>query len=216
MARMNWSRVRTENLVRSQGTLRVPPEQAWTRPRPKRRKKKTRSTQAVSARRPLKECPNCHAMVREARFERHVNEACVARRGIASRTRAARSMRPAPDRARIVGPADEYVTCPCCAVEVLAPQLPAHHRRHKAMPSIVTERQAARFGVRAVSCSRCGGRVRVDLLKTYVAWHVPDSRRVVREPKSGLPPFVEAMASRGGKAQHGSRWPTHLTSSWAE
>jgi hypothetical protein len=177
MARMNWSRVRTENLVRIQGSLRVPPEEAWTRPRPKKRKKMTRSTQPAIAHRPLRECPHCHAMVRETRFERHVNEACAVHGSLASRTGVARSARPVPDRARIVGPAEDYVTCRCCAVEVLASQLPEHHRRHKAMPSIVTERQAARPGVRAVSCSRCGGRVRMDLLKTHVAWHVPDSRR---------------------------------------
>ncbi len=198
MARMNWSRVRAENLVRSQGAQRVPPEQAWSRPRPKKRKSNAPNTQPVGSRRPLRECPNCHAMVRETRFERHLREACVARRGTASRAPVVRSKQPAPAYARIVESAEQYVTCRCCAVEIRAPQLPQHRRAHKTMPFIVTERQAARLGVRAVRCSRCGELVRVDLLKQHVAWHVPISPRAARERKSGLPPFVEAMASRGG------------------
>lgn len=201
MGRLNWDKVRKENLVRSQGALRVPPEQAWTPSKPKKRKRKTGRTQDAPTRRPLKECPKCHAMVKETRLERHIGEACASRRGLVSRaSHAAGPKQKAPVRARIVGRAEGYVTCRCCAVEVFASRLSHHHRAHRAMPAIVTARQASRAGVRAVSCSHCGELVRVDLLKQHVAWHVPVSSRPVRDRavSRGLPSFVEAMASRGG------------------
>ena len=174
---MNWDKVRKESLVRNQGALRVPPEQAWTRSKSKKRKRRTGSTQVSTSRRPLKECPNCGAMVRETRLERHMSEACSRRRTLVSRPPHATAPRQnAPVRARIVGPAEQYVTCRGCAVEVLASRLPQHERAHKAMPAIVSEHKASRPGIRAVGCSRCGELVRVDLLKTHVAWHAPVSR----------------------------------------
>jgi len=199
MARMNWDKVRKENQVRSQGTLRVPPE-AWTQPERKKRKKKTRNTRPVIKRRPLKKCPDCHAMVRETRFERHVREACPRRRGEVKRTPSAARPKQRPTvRARIVGPIEEYVTCRDCAVEVFASQLSRHQAAHKVLRPIVSERQANRRGARAVRCSHCGALVRVDLLKQHVGWHVPVSARAVRDRAvgRGLPSFVEAMASRG-------------------
>ena len=174
MARMNWDKVRKENLVRSQGTLRVPPEQAWAQPKPKKRKKKVRSARPVIMRRPLKECPNCHVMVKESRFERHIGERCHRGRGdVKDSPAAVRPKQPAPVRARIVGPAEEYVTCRDCAVEVLTSRLSRHQAGHKVLRPIVTAHRASRSGVRAVRCIHCGELVRVDLLKQHVAWHVP-------------------------------------------
>ena len=206
MARMNWDKVRKENLVRSQGSLRVPPEQAWAEPARKKRKKKTRNARPATVQRPLKECPNCHAMVRETRLERHVSEACPhrrgpRRRGEVKRTPAAvRPKQAAPIRARIVGPAEKFETCRDCAVEVPASRLSRHQAGHKVLRPTVSERQASRRGVRTVRCSHCGELVRVDLLKQHVTWHVPASSRVVRDRTTsrGLPSFGEAMASRGG------------------
>lgn len=200
MARMNWDKVRKENLVRSQGALRVPPEQAWTQPKPKKRKKKTRNDRPATVQRSLKECPNCHAMVRETRFERHGREACPLRPREVKRTPGAvRPKQAAPIRARIVGPAEKYVTCRDCAVEVLVSRLSRHRAAHKVLRSILSERQASRRGVRAVRCSHCGELVRVDLLKQHVSWHVPVPSPAVRERaiSRGLPSFGEAMASRG-------------------
>jgi hypothetical protein len=131
--------------------------------------------------RPLKECPNCQAMVRETRFERHVSEACPRNRGEVKRAPAGvRLKQPAPVRARIVGPAEEYVTCRDCAVEVLTSRLSRHQAGHKVLRPIVTAHQASRPGVRAVRCTHCGELVRVDLLRQHVGWHVPASSRVVR------------------------------------
>jgi hypothetical protein len=62
MTRMNWRKVRYENLIQAHGATRVPPGKAW----PRRASKKSRK----------KECPNCHAAVRIERYDRHIQKKC--------------------------------------------------------------------------------------------------------------------------------------------
>jgi hypothetical protein len=85
MARMNWDKVKKENQIRAQGSLRVPPEQAWMKSKRKKKKKKNKSkgqprkAMASVPQGALRVCHQCNAMVKPSRFDRHVRETCAHR-----------------------------------------------------------------------------------------------------------------------------------------
>src|SRR5215469_13237334 len=80
---MNWDRARKESLIRKHGAVQA----AWQRTKRKKRRrvkaKVIRGTRSSSLRRRLRECPNCHAQIRESRYERHIGAMCFKRDTVA-------------------------------------------------------------------------------------------------------------------------------------